>query len=435
MPETAIDPGIHAGRQTPVHEQASRILWLRKPGEVFRFLLDTEADPGLVLERIGPAAGGVLSRGAEARAAGRAVDSGLAIVDGEDGLAFCSTAEPEDFLHRLARYATAAVGSLPALALLADSGAGPLTVDPADDEAAKNYLPEAARVAYVPDLWDDLLVADAATIAAALAATPPGERMWFWLAEDEAAAGGALPLIVQPVAWDPNHDRMTWLIERNAEAGAGKGGTGTATIRDDGTIQFLGFDLCRPMLAALARWVARHAAEYPALGRLVDCQLLVSSGGTVEEVIADPVLWQDVQRAEVPATMRATSAVLEALPLGGECWFWLTAATPEAVFLHLVPVVHDPEGEAFRAEIPGLFRRFGRSFEDAVSGVMSRFASDRLLFSAAKDVRAAAFPGQIKTLLDRYAAEFPALRALGGATLLGAAADGAPRVLATATPA
>lgn len=429
MADGVRDLGIGAGRQTPAHERLSRILWLRKRGEVYRFLLDPDADPGLTLERIGPGGGRLIAREAEARGAGRVVDSGLVIVDGEDGLAFCTKSPPREFLARLARYATAHVASLPALALLADSGAGPLTIDPADDAAALAFMPYSAQVYYEPELWDDLLPPRVATIATALAAATPGERMWFWLAEDEIA--GALPLILQPVAWDPNHDRTNWLIDRNSEAGAGAGVSGTATIRDDGTLQFLGFGLHRFMLEVLARWTAANVAEYPALGRLVDCELVVSAGSEVGAVIADPTLWQGIPRAEVPGTIRATASVLENLAVGGECWFWLTGSEANSAFLHLAPVAEDPEGAAFQAELPRLYARFPQSFADAITGVMSRPTASRLLFTT-HDEGAGNFPGQVQALLDRYGSEFPALRALQGATLLRAEANSHAHVAAAA---
>jgi len=429
MPDGVAVIPIEAGRQTPAHEQLSRMLWLRKSGEVFRFALDPKADPGLTLERIGPAAngGGVLTQAVTGK-----LDSGLVLVDGQDGLAFCTKSEPKAFLRRLAQYAVSAISSVPALALLADSGAGPLTIDPAIDAAAKDYVPDGEQVVYEPELWDALLRPDAATIAAALEAATPGERMWFWLAED--AADGAVPLILQPVAWDPNHDRTAWLIDRNAEAGAGDGATGSATIRDDGTLQFLGVGLTESMLDGLARWVDAHVEDYKALGRLVDCQLLVSSGVTIEEVIAEPALWAGVARAEVPGTIPATASVLAHLPVGGECWFWLTGGDGRAPFLHLVPVSDDADGTAFQAALPHLFKRFAQSFEDAVTGVMSQPSLGRLLF-ASKDAGGQAFPRQVKALLDQYGAEFSALRMLGGASLLRAEADGPPRVIATAAAA
>ncbi len=428
MPEGMATLGIDAGRQTPAHEQLSRMLWLRKRGEVFRFILDPASDPGLTLERIGPAASRVMAR-VPAATAGGTVDSGLVLVDGEDGLAFCTRSDPREFLQRLARYAAEAIAAVPALALLADSGAGPLTIDPADDAAAKAYVPDGARVVYEPDLWTDLLRPDIATTAAALAAVTPGERMWFWLAEDEVE--GALPLILQPVAWDPNHDRTNWLIDRNSEIGAGEGLSGTAMICDDGRIQFLGGGLYREMLIPLAHWVARNVAEYPALGRLVDCQLVASSGGSVEAVIADPHLWADVSLQPVPGTIHATAAVLETLPVGGECWFWITGGTSDPPFLHLVSTADDPDGKAFQAALPRLFKRFSNAFGNAIVGVLSRAAANRMLCST-QDQRVQQFPAQVASLLGRYGDEFPALRVLAGATLLQAGPDGNPRVAATA---
>jgi len=425
MPEASTTPGIDAGRQTPAHEQLSRTLWLRKRGEVFRFLFDPAADPGLTLERIGQ--GGGVVRVAAAGAQGRRVDSGLMLVDGREGLAFCSAAEPMGLLRRLAGWAGGAIAATPALALLADAGAGPLTVDPADDAAAVAYVPDGEQVVYDQTLWDTLLEPVPATSAAALAATPPGERLWFWLAEDETE--GIVPLIVQPVAWDPNHDRTNWLIDRNIVRGAGEGIGGTATICDDGAIQFLGPGLYPEMLQQLARWVAREHTAHPALGRLVDCQLLDAEGGTVDRVIADPALWADVARDPVPGTIRATASVLADLPVSGECWFWLAGGPAEPPFLHLMPIADDPDGVAFQADLPRLYRRFPNAFANAVSGVMRRVTAERLLFIS-HDARVQQFPAQVKALLDRYGAEFPSLRALVGTSLVQAGTGGTMHVIA-----
>ena len=273
-----------------------------------------------------------------------------------------------------------------------------------------------------------------ATIAAAMAAAVPGERLWYWLAESDPeadAAEGVVPLIVQPVAWDPNHDRTNWLVERNTDRGAAGGQTGTATICDDGTIQFIGIGLNREMLERLARWVAANHAKHRALGRLVDCQFLVASGGLVDAVIAEPSLWKGVSRDPVPGTLLATAAILEALPVGGDCWFWITGGpSPSSTpFLHLLPTGDDPEGLAFQSALPRLYKRFPQSFSDAVSGLMSRPTVDRWLFSS-QDERAPQFAAQLKALLDRYGAEFPALRALEGAVLVQAGADGQPKRVA-----
>jgi hypothetical protein len=429
MPDAMNGLGIEAGRQTEAHEQLSRALWMRKRGEMFRFLLDPAADPGLTLERIGKGAGAVLARAAKARAENRAVDSGLMLVDGRDGLAFCTTADSKAFLQRLAGWAREAIARTPALALLVDSGVGPLTIDPSDDAAALAYMPDGEAVVYDTELWNDLLEPDAAGTAAALAAVTPGERLWFWLAEDETE--GVVPLIVQPIAWDPNHDRTNWLVERNTDRGAGEGVTGSAMICDDGTIQFIAGGLYPDMLQQLARWVAQEQPAHPALGRLVDCQFVVASGDSVDEIIADPTLWTGVAGATVPGTMRATAAILEALPVGAECWFWITGGPSAPPFLHLLPTADDPDGEAFKAALPNLYKRFALSFDDAITGVLSRPSATRIVCSS-HDARAGHFTVQIKALLDRYGVRFPALQDLARAVLVQADANGEPHVVAAA---
>ena len=123
-----------------------------------------------------------------------------------------------------------------------------------------------------------------------------------------------------------------------------------------------------------------------------------------------------MKREPVPGTIRATATLLEGLPTGGECWFWITGGPSERdcaapAFLHLVPTDGDPEGEAFRSELPLLYKRFAKSFDDAICGLLSRSSADKLLFST-QDERVQRFPAQIKALVDRYGVEFPALRSL-----------------------
>ena len=205
-------PGIDAGRQTPAHERLSRALWLRKPGEVYRFLLDPSldplADPGLTLERVGQGKATLPARIAERRAPGHEADSGLLRVTDDDQLIFCVATDPMGFLCRLAPWARQAIATVPALGLLADAGAALLTIDPADDAAAQQIAPAADQIAYDPALWDDLLRPDAATVAAALAATPPGERMWFWLAEDEIGCSAAADPSAGRLGSEPRPDQL-----------------------------------------------------------------------------------------------------------------------------------------------------------------------------------------------------------------------------------
>jgi hypothetical protein len=225
-----------------------------------------------------------------------------------------------------------------------------------------------------------------------------------------------VPLIVQPLAWDTNRDRTAWLIDRNAELGAGDGATGTCCITDEGTFQFLGDDLTPAMLLALAEWVGAYAAEYPALARLAHCRLLLTDNGAVAQVFADPELWTDVAPGPVAGTVAATAAIVAELPDGGECWFWITGAegTP---YLHLALAADDPEGEAFRAELPRLYDRFPQSHADAISGVMTKLSGERLLFVSAEGADDA-FARQIERLLAQYGDRFPALRPLVGARLI-----------------
>jgi hypothetical protein len=415
---TGSETGTGAGPSSG-HEPLSRALWSRKIGDVFRFVFDPSSEPGLSLERIG-------KKGSAPDDAARAGERGLMLVDGREGLAFFGAGDPDLLLERLATWARAAISETPALGLLADAGAGPLTFDPSDDAAARAFVPDGGTVVYRSELWDELLPPDARAVAAALAAATPGERMWFWLAEDESP--GAIPLILQPIAWDPTHDRTNWLVDRNTERGAGAGVCGTAMVSDDGTIQLLGSGFHRDMLEQLARWVAANQDEHPALGRLVDCQLLETSGSTVERSLAEPALWEGVNRDEVPGTIRATAAALEALPEGGECWFWITGAQGGAAFLFLSDAAEDPDGEAFKAALPGLYTRFPRSFGDAITGLMARPSAARLLFSSG-DAQVGQFSAQVRALLDRYGADFPALSILAEAALVQVGADEQVRVV------
>jgi hypothetical protein len=426
MPEGAPFPAIEAGRQTRAHLQLSRYLWFRQRGKPYRFLFDLAADPSLTLEPVGHNGEGLSSRIAEAHAERRALDYGALLIDDNHRLLFCTASDPGDFLRRIAAWARQTIPSIPALAILANAGAAKMTTE------MHAIDPHALDVNRDPSLWSDLLRPDAATIAAALAATPPGERMWFWLTH--IASEDAVPLIVQPLAWDPNHDPMGWLIARNRKLGASEGSTGTCSICDDGTVQFLGDGLHRVMLWALADWVDRYHQDYLALARLIDCRLLLTSETAVEEVYEDAALWAGMMRQPVPGTIAATAALLETLPVAGECWFWITGGSSEPAFLHLTRMDEDPEGAAFRAELPRLYNRFPRSFHNAISGVMTRLSADKLLFLT-QDERSWPFPAQIQSLLDRYAVEFPSLRSLAGTSLVRAGAEGQYRMVPAAAAA
>jgi hypothetical protein len=425
MPEPETFPAIDAGRQPRSHLQLSRYLWFRQRGKPYRFLFDPAADPGLTLEPVGHNGEGLSSRIAEAHAERRAVDYGALLIDDDHRLLFCTASDPGDFLRRIAAWARETIPSIPALAILADAGAAKITTE------LHAIDPHALDVIRDPSLWSDLLRPDAATVAAALAATPAGERMWFWMTH--IASEDAVPLIVQPLAWDPTHDRMERFIARNRALGADEGTTGTCTVCNDGRVQFLGYGLHRAMLRELADWVVRNYQDYPALTRLADCRLLVGLD-VVEAVYEDPALWAGVVRQPVPGTIAATAAVLESLPDGGECWFWITGSVTERAFLFLAPMDEDPEGDAFRAELPRLYSRFPGSFHNAISGVMTRLAPDKLLFLT-QDQRVFPFPAQVQSILDNYATEYPVLRSLAGASLVRAAEGGQHRVVSAATAA
>lgn len=393
------DRAILAGRQTPAHLALSRALWLRQRGKSYHFLFDPNADPN--------ATPGLTIRpepiGAEARG-----ETGIMLVDGDEGLVFCVSSDPVAFLDRLSAWAKRSISALPALGIVADAGAARVADFAAPIDAA------ALDVVFRSKLWDDLLVPDEATVAAALAAASPGERLWFWMTADPGDY--AVPLIVQPLAWDPNHDRMAWLMDRNADLGAGDGVTGTCALADDGAFQFLGDDVRPAMLPALADWVGAYAGDHPALARLAHARLLLTSGGTVTRVFADPDLWTDIAPEPVAGTIAGTAALLATLPEGGECWFWITGGD-NAPFLHLSLASTDPDAKAFRAGLSRLYDRFLQSHADAISGVATRLSGDRMLFVSAEGDEAV-FSGQIRLVLERFGDRFPALRPLAGARLL-----------------
>lgn len=401
--------GLGAGRQSRAHLQLSRALWFRQRGKSYRFYFDPGLDPGLTIETSGQADG-----------TGSGLTGTMFVAD-DDGVVFCTASPPAEVLPALAKWAKQKLDLIPALAILADAGAAQTACEP-----GSAIDPGTVTVLYDSTLWDDLLVPDEATVAAALAATPPGERMWFWMTADPGDY--ALPLIVQPLAWDPNHDRTAWLIDRNIELGAGDGATGTCAIADDGSIQFLGDELHPSMLTAVAGWVQAYQDDFPALSRLVHCRLLLTGDGVVEEVFTAPELWRGVPAEPLPGTLATTAAVLGTLAEGGECWFWITGGSG-APFLHLAATAADLEGEMFRAQLPLLYARFPQSFADAITGIMTKRAGDRFVFVSA-DSTPAAFTARLQALLGAYAGRFPVLQALAGSVLVpsssGARQDAVP---------
>ena len=144
---------------------------------------------------------------------------------------------------------------------------------------------------------------------------------------------------------------------------------------------------------------------------LVDCQFVATDGFTVSKIIEDSESWNDITRELVPATVMDSAAVLESLPPGGKCWCWLTGSSTHTPFLYLVPMIKDPGGASFQAELPRLYKRFKNSFEDAISGILARSKTNKLLLSS-KDANAQQISDRINVLQEHYGVEFPAFQEL-----------------------
>ena len=410
VPDEALSPGEAYRRRF------SRALWFRRPGQARRFLFAPASPMGLFIEPLGKAGAAAFVTQIKAlKAQGLAMSAGALLVDEDYHFVFCGPAGSADMLRQLADWARKSVSGLPAVANLINSGVTRAHFDLADDEAINAIPLEALEVQRDPGLWAGLLQPNVATVASALAPRLPGERMWYWLSDDVPA--GVAPLLVQPVAWDPNRDRLDHLIGQVEAAGAGPAATGSCLVVDDGRMQFLGTELRPDMLAALADWVRANAAQAPGLNRLWGCQLLRTGGGVVNQIFEAPALWADVPRPVVPGTLGETAALLQQLANGEECWFWMTAAGNDGPFLGVARTDADPEGVEFKERTASFYKRFPNSFADALAGVVRRLPSGELLFST-QDARVDHWPGAIQALLASQAAAHPGLAALAGAALV-----------------
>ncbi len=408
-PDEALNPGEAYRRRF------SRALWFRRPGQPGRFLFAPESPMGLFIEPLGKA--GAMAFVAQIKALqarGFSMSTGALLVDADNQFVFCGPRVSADLLRRLADWARKRASDLPAVANLINAGVARVEADLASDEAIKAINLDRIEVQRDPRLWADLLQPTVATVASVLATRLPGDRMWFWLTDE--VPDGEVPLLVQPVAWDPNRDRLDHLIGQMEARGAGAAATGSCLTVDDGRMQFLGTDLRADMLAVLAGLVRRNAAQAPGLTRLWNCRLLRTAGGRVDQVIEDPALWAGVARPVVPGTLGETAALLQQLRDGEEAWFWMTAAGNDGPFLGLVRTEVDPEGVEFQERRATFYKRFPNSFRDALSGVMRRLPSGELLFST-QDARVDHWPDAIQALLARQVAAYPGLAALAGAAL------------------
>lgn len=369
----------------------SRRIWMRHPTRKCRYLFAPDG-PGLIIE---PATDSGLEVFLKARKvmkerlpAGSYVSTGALLVDGGGRFVFAGRRAGPELLAALGAWCRKHVREVPSVAGLAGAGVATCDVDPRDPAALDAVDVDALDVHRDPDVWAGLLVADVATVAAVLEAVTPGTRLWFWL--DPAAGKDDPALLLQPVSWDVNRDRIDTLIgqmgdRRQREESDDTGVSGIALPVDDGTLQFLGADLTRVHLERLAAFARSHVRSYPALGRLRDAVLLVTSGSsTVTERIADPELWAGIPAVVAPGTVGETEAVLGALEAGQSAWFWL-AATPgsEASFLAVRAADADPDGVGFGEFAGELALRFASLVGAPIHGVVRRLGSGALLFATA----------------------------------------------------
>jgi len=361
----------------PYARELSRALWFRQAQTRCRFLFAPDDPDGLVIAPLGPKGTQTIIEAANRlRASGRKAVSGAMLVDGDGDAVFCLAREPEPFLRSLAGWAAQRVAAIPALGTLDTAGAARLPTPLGADATIEALSLEQLEVMRDPAIWQELLRTDDASVAALLAERLPGERMWFWMSND--VPGDMVPLLLQPVAWDPNRDRLDAQIRRLETAGAGEGVTGYAFVTEEGKLQFVSGEPVLPLMAELADWVHQHAGSCPALARLANCQFVRVQAGQVLEVLEDPELWSGIAAPRAPGTLAAAGAALAALAPGESLWLWLTAQAPEGGFLALAPVAGDEEGATFQAEVAGLYRRFPDSYRDAVTGALTREAGGAL---------------------------------------------------------
>jgi hypothetical protein len=394
----------------------SRALWFRNQTQPSRFVFSPASPAGLLIEPLTRAGAAALVTHIKAlRDRGLHPSAGAVYVDDDGRLVFCGRNLPPDLLKQLADWARQNARDIPAVANLIGAGVAPVGTDLAGDEAIRALDLDDLTVQRDPAVWSDLLPPTAATTASVLADRLPGERMWYWLSND--VPDGVAPLLVQPVAWDPNRDRQDLLILQAEAAGAGEAATGTCMVVDDGRLQLLGAELYPGLLRVLAEWVRSEAGRHPGLARLWNCQLLRTSGGRVQQVIEDAGLWAGVPRPVAPGTLGEAASLLERLGDGQEYWFWATAAGNDGPFLGLSPVAADPDGTAFRERVAAFYKRFPESFRDALSGVVRRVPGGGLLFST-KDARVDHWPALARSLAERHAGAHPGLAPVAEAALV-----------------
>lgn len=396
-------------------EGIGRAIAFRKPNGRYRFLFAQDATVGLMLEEPGVPLSGGTRLPALAPSLPGAI-TGAMLVDDAQAVTFCVTADPSAFLAGLIAWCRQTVAAIPALAGLQDATAAQLDFDWTADAAIAGIDPRMLTQVQDRRGWRGLVTASAGHLGRTLARALPGERLWFWLAGSDTIA--APPLILQSIAEDPARDCTNRLIRDAAGDGAPAASSGIAMLLDDGRLQLTGADLTADDLTALAEWVHETVAEAPSLARdlarLARCRLVRSAGGLVEDVFEDETLWAGLDRPPATATTAETIAILQALRPGDAFWFWMTGTAPDGGFLTLAPVRDDPAGTGFGQRVPGLFRRFARSHEDAVSGLL-RVAGPGTAVLVSATAETAGWPALMQAVIAGLG---PAAGALAGAVLI-----------------
>jgi hypothetical protein len=391
----------------------ARALIFRDTTQRYRFLFVPQSANGLIVRSLGKAAAAPLTAMQSAlERRGTEVFAGTMLVDDDSRCVFCLATAAAGFLPTLADWTQRRIAAIPALVALADAGVAVSGAAIGSDAAVLAIDPAALAITREPALWADLLRADVVVTASVLAAARPGERLWYWVAL--AADDAAPPLLLQPVASDPNHGRMDHLIRQVRGPAGRRGATGTCLVVDDGRLQFRGPDLDAPALAALAEWVRAQAAAHPALARLSGCQFLVTGGGKAAAVLEDAALWHDIARPPVAGTLADSATRLAGLQGGSACWFWLTGTGQDGPFLDVADLASDPDGVGFAERAAYNYRRFARSFGDAISGVLRAEAAE--LVFVTQDGRVDHWPALMRQLAAQAA--YPGFAGLGNARLI-----------------
>lgn len=371
-------------------------IWGRQPDRPLRFLFDAES--GLQLSTIPTAVG----EASPADKASATAVRGAAWVDSGNRFVFLGPRADADFLRRLATWAQGHVKAVPALAALMDAGAAVVS-----EEAAETTGVPDDGILRDPALWDELLPANAATVAELLEPLWPGTRLWAWI--DPTARGDDIPVLVHALADDPDHHRMDALID--ALVGMDDSGwSGTGRVLEDGRIQLLGRGLTHQHLHVVARWVARTVGAHPGLARLRDLQLAcLDASGAVDAIEEDPALWTEVPPAAAPGTLAGSASELTKLEPGSAVLGWLSprdVAEPSLILLR--------DGQTYEAVVEGLAARFPEASERGHALSVQRLPEGQLAIVCLDD-DPAGLAQALQALADHHGADFPAFGALAKA--------------------